>query len=1257
VYWYEDDVDALAAWLTTDSSQILEKTVRCSPGDAHVFRNIMAACFKTCGALDGVTGSSIWDEAVASATAHVWNHKHVHYVVFGEGAVHALSVQAGCTPCSAASRLLQFHDRLRFHIKQDLEKDVDAYTDAEDLLGDACFYSSRVEQLGSTPQKLAFLHAVLEGGGAPSESHDVYWQDVWERLGDSDIDFAPPPITDCVADGVASQLPDANVGDIELQSFRSTTSATDDWLHRGSDLWDMPKHIYIACVQRSRLPKAGATTDKIFLFDAHYALAPHYCQRVNVRKEIVPVYEGASCPIADLLHGEEHARYKSSIASLCRCSGPDHCADALNFSNCLFPLGHKQLGKRTFAMHWKARRAEIEVLADAADVKTRQAKKVACVADTTLCAQWFGSIEEEFHRPHQYFRLVLKSLFKQKNTWCGTWLGAQSDAYAFGAPQPSAETAVADWLGITLGVHPLQLTLPEFCAYRMRRVLCNVDCDVEARNHVPSKGLGRKEAAAAQEDDIQAEHLASDQVRTDHIGGQVEEDDEDGVESDEDAPARVHQQANFPDNELHDIFLRTAARQRLTKAGKHKEQDKVFKRFYENFKDRLEGAVNNTRMAAPVFAHRVCTRTSRQENAAQQRAVAKFHRLSKQDVRDQAGASTNHTPALAQALRNLDQDELRCLPVDADLAMQGPRAYAGFLMQNLVTKDGENICLNQEQKEAMALFVDCMEQGFAQRTDKSSHLMDKYKQFMTVIFVGGGGCGKSMLLTMIIEPLILVYFGPEGLIKQAPSNKAAKNIGGSTVHSSSGLTPDDELITSKLGLSSKSRKTLELRNTPAGGLAIDEFSMFPAKLMHADALRFMLSRARAYNLDPHTYAQPKHVFGNIPFLGIFGDHLQLPPVPPSASLLAPLVNKSKEHAIGAKIFREVNYVFEFHDMQRFKNDPLLRSILETMRTKGGARLTEEQRDALKSTEVGASQPSGEATTLQGTDGWYQVSYLWAEVSMAAYIHAKESAALARQKFYCVQACDHIASAHGIANPGTSEFYRAFLEEPNVNTTKRLPSFCYLHLGLRVRITLNFLPPLVTTDSTGVVVGFKGLDEDVFIQRRPPDVFIKVDGLEAELLAPSPCSDHERANRECLFCHFYPGIVQISPKQATWKYYPDPGQQKEYINVRRCQLPLFPMTALTLYQIQGSTADPGIVGHFGWQPREKKQIKWLIIYVLLSRPRSLKNLRSIGLDRPEVFQLIEEGPPPEVIGEFDDIFTEKIRITHEAARAALRKCQW
>jgi hypothetical protein len=60
---------------------------------------------------------------------------------------------------------------------------------------------------------------------------------------------------------------------------------------------------------------------------------------------------------------------------------------------------------------------------------------------------------------------------------------------------------------------------------------------------------------------------------------------------------------------------------------------------------------------------------------------------------------------------------------------------------------------------------------------------------------------------------------------------------------------------------------------------------------------------------------------------------------------------------------------------------------------------------------------------------------------------------------------------------------------------------------------------------------------------------------------------------------------------------------------------------------------------------------------LSRPRSLKNLRSIGLDRPEVFQLIEEGPPPEVIGEFDDIFTEKIRITHEAARAALRKCQW
>jgi hypothetical protein len=344
-------------------------------------------------------------------------------------------------------------------------------------------------------------------------------------------------------------------------------------------------------------------------------------------------------------------------------------------------------------------------------------------------------------------------------------------------------------------------------------------------------------------------------------------------------------------------------------------------------------------------------------------------------------------------------------------------------------------------------------------------------------------------------------------------------------------------------------------------------------------------------------------------------------------------------------------------MQRFKDDPMLKSILETMRTKGGKKMTAAQWAALRATEVGATQHDRTVTSLDGTSGWYQVSYLWAEVSMAAYIHAKDSAVKAQQKLYTVQACDRICGSLPQGH-SSADLYREFLEEPNVNTTMRLPSFCYLHLGLRVRILLNLLPPFVTTDSTGTVVGLEGLeDSSKEFQARPPrNVLVKVDDLMTEFLSPTPCGCHEEAQRDCQQCRFYPGVVVVCPKKAKWKFFLD-KDQKTHVKVGRCQLPLFPLTPLTLYQMQGTTADPGLIAHFSWPSRSDPPRKWLILYVLLSRPRSLANLRSFGLDRPEVRKLMEGGPPEQVIGEFDAAFSEKIRMTHEMARKALEKCGW
>ena len=65
----------------------------------------------------------------------------------------------------------------------------------------------------------------------------------------------------------------------------------------------------------------------------------------------------------------------------------------------------------------------------------------------------------------------------------------------------------------------------------------------------------------------------------------------------------------------------------------------------------------------------------------------------------------------------------------------------------------------------------------------------------------------------------------------------------------------------------------------------------------------------------------------------------------------------------------------------------------------------------------------------------------------------------------------------------------------------------------------------------------------------------------------------------------------------------------------------------------------------WQAlsRSTPQVKWLIVYVMLSRPRSLATLRSHGLGQ-HIREIIEGGPPKELVDSFDMLFSEKIQKT-------------
>ena len=143
------------------------------------------------------------------------------------------------------------------------------------------------------------------------------------------------------------------------------------------------------------------------------------------------------------------------------------------------------------------------------------------------------------------------------------------------------------------------------------------------------------------------------------------------------------------------------------------------------------------------------------------------------------------------------------------------------------------------------------------------------------------------------------------------------------------------------------------------------------ELNHAASLRTTYAREAQYGLNRSSYSAPCERYGRIAILWYSQDHLQLPPVPESSSMLAPLEGTSNEHQVGANVFRNAELVFQFSTAMRFTDETLI-EILEAMRTPGGRKLSHAQWQALVNTESSAEQPA-DATPAQRTDlTWYHV---------------------------------------------------------------------------------------------------------------------------------------------------------------------------------------------------------------------------------------------------------------------------------------------
>ena len=93
-----------------------------------------------------------------------------------------------------------------------------------------------------------------------------------------------------------------------------------------------------------------------------------------------------------------------------------------------------------------------------------------------------------------------------------------------------------------------------------------------------------------------------------------------------------------------------------------------------------------------------------------------------------------------------------------------------------------------------------------------------------LLLVGGGGCGKTRIFNMVLVPLLEAFSSPQGVMKEASSNKAARLLHGKTMHAASILHGGSSLRTVHRRLKEQRAKELESIYNKLGAKVIDQLS-------------------------------------------------------------------------------------------------------------------------------------------------------------------------------------------------------------------------------------------------------------------------------------------------------------------------------------------------------------------------------------------------------------------------------------------------
>ena len=1060
-------------------------------------------------------------------------------------------------------------------------------------------------------------------------------------------------------------LPDAIVAD-DTQGITPTTkgktilftkssSHRDDWLHRGASLQDMDYYHYSRYVERVEKPRRGNAAGfhkrrgVYHLFDSHYAMSRNYVQ-VLYRNPRTVQNVGSQCQRSDVNQGEDNAMYKAYFHSCIRCPGADECANPLLCQPLLQSSPEKQRTIGRFAPAWRTRRYEIEVLADRAAAKHKRAKRIGVIHDTTT----YKGVRIPKQVPHANADVATERIFETRVLQIMIQQGVRR-GMAHGTCLERVMQTIMEWLGVPLPWHPDQPHLAEWQAYSAREVLFNLDMSVDARNLAKEQAAKHKSSIVREANDDDAASYGPKLLIEDLGGPPV---DDDVVED----LSGIKHQLRLPTARIMHVLARTAEREMAGKPGRPRDMHAEMQRVANVFGAELDD------IGRPFQVHQQSNQTlgaTIHLDLEHQKNVAAMLREQQEGEPMRTAEEEDTADADARLLEQEAQVLLQSMPVD--LPDLGPVHVARYFV--------EKATLNGDQQQPVALIAKDMQAAWEKQGKPKQ--MKAVGKILRMLLLGGGGCGKTRIINLVLTALFFTFWGPRGCVKTAPSNKAARGILGKTLHTA-GKLRGGSLKMMHLLCSQAVRSALAYLWGPCGALIIDEAPQGAAALYHAVALRSTYGRDIAHSLEVADYAEPSQSFGAMPVVVECGDELQLPPVPASSGLFAELNDVATEHMAGVQIFKQKDYVYRLSTMKRFTDDTQI-AILTKMRQSGGCKLTDREWKALQNTDISKLSATEQRARLRGTELWYQAAPTWATVSMAQVIRSRLSAQQSGATLYIMAAEDHVLN-----HPQKSRLTDEYLAEqiasaPNMNNTARLPSIAMIHIGMEIRLTNTVEAPEVVTDSTGVVLGIDVDPEDArmaqhlpvgenqgvrILRKQPLAVMVKLHNVTTEFLPPIPCPLHAEcgARRDCTTgCDFRAGCVAIEPQLGPRSFIvevPDPDDPafQFKLRIQRRQLPMTIKTASTLHTLQGVTASPGLIFHWKFPRLMSAELRWLATYVALSRPESLAQLISIG-PLGNLRDTIESGPPDGILTRFNDMFQELELATHLRAAEVMQELGW